>query len=136
MAERIREIEYYYTTTPDEPGAGAEVLRKLKEGGVNLLACHAFPEGGRSQIDFVPADAATLRKAAREANIALTGPKKLFLIEGDDRVGVGAELLGKLAKAKINVTALDSVVVGDRYGSLLWVDAEDVAKAGKALGAE
>jgi len=136
MAERIRKIDYYYATTPDRPGEGARLLKRLKDEGVNLLACHAFPEGGNSQIDMVPADAATLRKVAREAEIELTGPKTVFLIEGDDRLGAGADLLGRLADAKINVVALDTVVVGDRYGSLLWVDPEDLEKAANALGAE
>lgn len=136
MAERIRKIDYYYATTPDRPGEGERLLKRLKDEGVNLLACHAFPEGGNSQIDMVPADAATLRKVAREAEIELTGPKTVFLIEGDDRLGAGADLLGRLADAKINVVALDTVVVGDRYGSLLWVDPEDLEKAANALGAE
>lgn len=136
MAERIRKVDYYYATIPDEPGTGARTLRALTEAGVNLLACHAFPEGGVTQMDLVPTDAAALRKAADDAGLDLTGPKPVFLIEGDDHAGAGAELLRKLADAKINITALDAVVVGSRYGSLLWVAPQDVEKAAKTLGAK
>lgn len=135
MAKRIREIDYFYTLTPDEPGAGASVLHDLHDRDVNLLAFHAFPEGDRSQLDLVPADGDALRRAAEDAGIELKGPKKAFLLEGEDRPGAGAELLDRLAEAKINVTAMDAVVVGDRYGALLWVAPKDVERAAQALGA-
>lgn len=135
MADRIRKIDYYYTTIPNRPGEGARVLGQLHDEGVNLRAFHAFPEGGQSQIDFVPSEPAVLRNAAEKLGLELSGPKTVFLVEGDDRPGAGAALLGRLAEAKVNVTALDAVVVGDRYGSLLWVKEDAVDDAAKALGA-
>ncbi len=60
------------------------------------------------------------------------GPKKGFLIYGDDRVGVVAELLEKLTQAKINVTATQAVIAGaDRFGMILWVKSPDVRRASK-----
>ena len=135
MAERIRRTEYYYTMIPDTPGEGARVLGALSSEGVNLLACHAFPEGGQTQMDFVPSDPAALRQGAQAAGIDLTGPKTVLLIEGDDRPGAGAELLSRLAEAEVNAVAMDAIVVGDRYGQLLWVDEADLEKASQALGA-
>jgi hypothetical protein len=135
MADRIRKIDYFYTTIPNRPGEGARVLEQLHGEGVDFQAFHAFPTGGESQIDLVPSDAGALRRAAESLGLDLTGPKTVFLIEGEDRPGAGAALLGRLAEAKINVTALDAVVVGDRYGSLLWVKPEAVDDAAKALGA-
>jgi hypothetical protein len=47
-----------------------------------------------------------------------------------------AEIMGRLAAAKINVTAIDAVCAGaGRYGAILWVKPPDVARAAKALGA-
>jgi hypothetical protein len=44
--------------------------------------------------------------------------------------------MGKLADAKINVTAIDAVSAGGgRYGAILWVKPKDVVKAAQALGA-
>lgn len=136
MADTIRVVDYYYVKIPDKPGAGARLFEALREAGVNLTAFHAFPKGRRSQLDFVPSDAAKLKAAAREARLKLTGPKKAFLIEGDDRVGAVADTVGKLAAAKINVTAMDAVCAGSgRFGSLLWVKPRAVKKAAKTLGA-
>lgn len=112
------------------------MLEHLKRSGVNLLAFTGFPKGKQAQLDFVPADAAAFRAAARQAKWKLTGPKKGFLIQGEDRVGALADLLGKLAAAKINVTATDALCAGaGRYAVLLWVKPRDVKRAGQALGA-
>ncbi len=137
MAESIRIIDYFYLTVPHKPGEGARALRTLRDAGVNLLAFSGFPEGRGAQLDFVPADATAFREAARRAKWKVTGPKRAFLIEGDDRVGAGAELMGRLAAAKINVTAIDAVCVGGgRYGVILWVASRDVTRAAKVLGVQ
>ena len=136
MTDTIRVVDYYYVKIADKPGAGTKVLETLRAAGVNLTAFHAFPKGRRSQLDFVPSDAAKLKVAAREGRFKLTGPKKAFLIEGDDRAGAVADIVGKLAAAKINVTAMDAVCAGSgRFGSLLWVNPRAVKKAAKTLGA-
>lgn len=136
MADVARVVEYYYVEVPDKPGEGARALNALRDAGVNLMAFHAFPKGRRAQMDFVPSDAAQLKAAAKKARWKLTGPKKAFLIEGEDRLGAAAEILDKLAGAKINVTAVDAVCAGaGRFGVLLWVKARDVKKAAQALAA-
>ena len=51
-------------------------------------------------------------------------------------MGAAAEPHRKLAEAKINVTAIDTVCAGaGRYGAILWVAPRDVSKAAKLLGA-
>ncbi|HEV8310349.1 MAG TPA: hypothetical protein VGW35_22015 [Methylomirabilota bacterium] len=136
MAETVRRVQYFYVMSPDKPGEGARALDTLKEAGVNLLAFSGFPAGKRAQLDFVPEDPAAFRAAARKAKWKVTGPKVAFLVEGDDRPGVVADILGKLAAAKVNVTATDAVCAGGgRFGVLLWVKPRDVNRAAKALGA-
>ncbi|HMA42679.1 MAG TPA: hypothetical protein VKO86_01585 [Gemmatimonadales bacterium] len=135
MPDSISLKDYYYTTVPDKPGEGVRVLNVLRSAGVNLLAYSGFPEARRTQIDFVPEDAAAFLAAAKAAKIKLTGPKKVFLISGEDRPGAVAGLYEKLAAAKINVTATDAVCAGmGRYGAILWVKPRDVKKAAKVLG--
>jgi hypothetical protein len=136
MADEIRRVDYFYIQVPNRPGEAARALRVLADAGVNLLAFSGFPEGRGAQMDFVPEDAAAFRRAARAARWKLTGPKKAFHITGDDRPGVVADLVQKLADAKINVTACDALCAGgDRYGAILWVAPRDVGRAAKALGA-
>jgi len=135
MAETIQLVDYFYLEAPDKPGEAARILAQLKEAGVNLLAFSGFPKGRRAQLDFIPADPAAFRAVAKKNKWKLVGPKKGFVIHGEDRVGAVAGLLGKLADAKINVTATDAVCAGaDRYGMILWVKPRDVKRAAKTLG--
>ena len=135
MADVIRQVEYFYVHVPHKPGEGAKALRALKDAGVNLLAFSGFPEGRRAQMDFIPADAVAFKSVAKTNKWKLVGPKRGFLIQGDDRVGAIADVVGKLADAKINVTAIDAVATNGRYGALCWVASRDVKKAAQILGA-
>ncbi len=138
MAEptTIQLVDYFYIQSPDRPGEGARVLGALRERGVNLLAFSGFPAGrARAQLDFVPSDAAAFRGVARANQWKLTGPKKAFLVQGEDRPGAVAEVMQRLAAARINVTAIDAVCAGaGRFGAILWVKPRDVKKAAQALG--
>lgn len=135
MPDTIRLVDYYYITTSDKPGEGARVLTALRDARVNLSAFHAFPAARKAQLDFVPSDSMAFKATAKTGGWKVVGPKKAFLIEGDDRVGALVEYFSKLAKAKINVTASSAVSAGGgRYGSIVWVKARDVKRAAAALG--
>jgi hypothetical protein len=136
MADTVQGVEYFYVQVPNRAGEGLRYLSALREAGINLLAFSGFPEGRGSQLDFVPLDAAAFRGFAKRSKWKITGPKRAFLLSGDDRVGVVAEVHAKLAAAKINVTAIDAVCAGaGRYGAILWVAARDYKKAAARLGA-
>lgn len=136
MAETVRVVDYFYVMASNKPGEGARILNTLKEAGVNLLAFSGFPKGRQAQLDFFPADAAAFKQVARRAKWKVVGPKRGFLLQGDDRVGAIAELLERLGTAKINVTAVDAVAVDGRYGAIFWVDPKDVKKTATLLGAQ
>ncbi len=135
MVETINRVDYFYIQTPNKPGEAARALSTLKDAGINLLAFTGFPKGQRAQLDFIPADPAAFVKAAKKAGWKLSTRKSGFLIQGEDRVGAVADILAKLADARINVTAVDAVCAGaDRYGAILWVKPPDLKRAAKALG--
>lgn len=137
MGDIIRQVTYYKIETPDKPGEGARVLGALRDAGINLLAYTGFPRGRRAQLDLVPEDDAAFKQAARGARLKLSPKKTGFLVQGDDRPGAIAELLEKLAGARINVTAMDAVNAGNgRYGAIFWVKASDVRKAARSVGAQ
>ena len=136
MADTIRRVQYFYTELSNRPGVGARLLELLKREKVNLLAFSGFPKGRRAQIDFVPADQRAFKAAAKKAQLKLVGPKTAFIIRGNDRVGALADVALKLAKAGINITAVDAVSGGaGRYGAILWVKPRNVNKAAKILKA-
>ncbi|PYR92469.1 MAG: hypothetical protein DMF84_13245 [Acidobacteria bacterium] len=134
MAETVRQIDYFYIEVSNKVGEGAKILQTLKDAGVNLLAFSGFPSGRRAQLDFFPADPSVFRQLAKTHRWKLVGPKRGFLVQGDDRVGAVADLLAKLADAKISVIAIDAVSVDNRYGALCWVSPRDVKKAATLLG--
>jgi hypothetical protein len=136
MADSVQVVDYFYVMVPDKPGEGARVLGALRDAGVNLLAYTGFPEGRGAQLDFVPSEAGRFKEVAKAQKWKVKGPKKAFLVQGDDRIGVVAGVLDRLAAAKINVVAMDAVCAGmGRYGVLFWVEQRNVKKAAAALGA-
>ena len=136
MGDTIRKVDYFHVNTPNKAGEGAKVLAALWESGVNLLAFTGFPSGKNAQIDLVPEDTESLKKAAKKAGLKLSVKKTGFLVQGSDRVGAIAEILSEMAAAKINVTAIDAVTAGEgRYGAIFWVKTSDVKKTAKTLGA-
>ena len=135
MPDTIRIVDYFYVFVPQRAGEGAKILRALKEAGVHLLAFSGFPEGRRAQLDFVPADAAAFKRVAKANTWKVVGPKRGFLIQGDDRVGAMADIVGRLADAKIDIVAIDAVSANGRYGALCWVAPRDVRRAAQVLTA-
>jgi hypothetical protein len=132
----VRVADYFYIEVPERAGEGARALGQLREAGVNLLAVSGFPSGRRAQIDFVPENPAAFRAAAKKAGWKVTGPKKVFLVDGEDRIGVMAEAMEKLAAAKISIVASQAICAGGgRFGAILWVAPRDVKRAARALGA-
>ena len=134
MAETVRQIDYFYIEVPNRVGEGAKILRAVKDAGVNLVAFSGFPSGRTAQLDFFPADSAAFKQLAKANRWKVVGPKRGFLVQGDDRIGAVADLVGKLADAKIDVIAIDAVAVDERYGALCWVAPRSLKKAAAILG--
>ena len=136
MADTIRLVEYFYVMAPQKPGVGAALLAELQQNGVNLLAFSGFPSGRGAQVDFVPEDSASFRAVAKKAKWKIKGPKRALMVVGDDRAGAVADIMRRLAEAKINVTALDAVCAGSgRYGLILWTSPASITRAARLLGA-
>ena len=131
-----KKVSYFAMQIPNRPGEAGRTLAALAKYGINLLAFTGFPDGHRSQVDFVPANPASFLSAARRLKLRLRAKKTGFLIRGNDKRGAIAGVLSKLAKSRINVTAVDAVCAGGgRFGAILWVKQKDVSRAARALNA-
>jgi hypothetical protein len=135
MAYRIRRVEYFHATVVDEPGEAYKVLHALAGLGVNLLAFTAVPVGPDStQITVFPEDPGKMRSEAQKAGMALDGPHRALLVQGDDELGVLATVHEKLYHAHVNVYASSAIADGfGKYGHLIYVRPEDYGRAAKAL---
>jgi hypothetical protein len=132
----VRKADYYTMKVSQRPGAGAQLLAAMKAARVNLLAFTGFPTGGGAQVDFIPENSTRFRQAAKKAGLKVSKRKTVFVVRGEDRVGALTGVLGKLAKAKINIVSLSAVTAGSRrFGMVLWVKKADVGRASRALGA-
>lgn len=100
-----------------------------------MTAFNAFPVGGGiTQLDFIVEDVERLKRAANDAGVELIGPRKVFLIQGDDRIGAMYEHYLKLANAGISVLSSNGIIDGKgRFGFVLWVDQKLIDKAARAL---
>jgi len=136
MADRIRKADYFSMQVSNRVGEAMRLLKGLRDNGVNLLAFTGFPNGRKAQVDLIPENTAALRRAATKMKLSLGKKKTVFLLQGDDRVGALANMLEKLAAARISMTAMDAACAGKgRYGAMFWVKPEDVARAARAIGA-
>lgn len=137
MKEHVFRVEYFAFAAEDRPGSGADLGRRLKLEGVNLLALLAFPVSpGRTQVDIVPEHPDVFLRAAKTLGLPLGEPKVAFLIQGTDRPGAIGEVMNRLGAANINIRATVGVSCGEnRYAGVLWVNQQDVDLASRVLGA-
>jgi len=133
---KVLKVDYFVLQAKNRPGEGAKLLKALKKHGVGLLAFSAFPAAGGAQVDFIPEDTREFLAAVKALDWDVSARKIGFLVQGKDRTGALAGVLGKLGKAGINVIAMNGVAAGKkRYGAIFWVAPADVAKAAKLLDA-
>jgi hypothetical protein len=133
----IRKVAYFSMQVPNRPGIGVEMLRAIAKGRQNLLAFTGFPSGAKAQVDFVPANPVEFARGAKKKGVKLGKKKTAFLVQGEDRVGALVRILDKLAKAKINMVAMDAVTAGSRrFGAIFWVKPKDVGRASRLLRAK
>ena len=136
MATTVRKTAYFSMRTPNRAGQGARLLSALAAHGVNLLAFTGFPNAGRAQVDFIPYDVTKFTSAARKLGLKVSKRKTAFLAQGTDKAGACAAICGKLAKAGINMVAMDAVAAGrGRFGAIFWVKQRLVARASRVLRA-
>jgi ACT domain-containing protein len=132
----IRKVVYFSMQVPNRPGVGLEMLKSIAKGRQSLLAFTGFPSKGGAQVDFVPAKPAEFARGAKKAGVKLGKRKTAFLLQGEDRVGALLRVLEVLARAKINMVAMDAVAAGSRrFGALFWVKPKDVGRASRLLRA-
>jgi len=136
MAIRIRRVSYFNTTVHDQPGEAYRLLSLLAAQGLNLQAFTAIPVGpAQTQLTLFPDQKGKLEMEARRAGLHLDGPYPAILVQGDDHVGVLAEIHEQLFEANVNVYAANAVTDGKGdFGYLIYVREDEFDRAAKALG--
>ena len=135
MAFKIRKVEYFTTTVQDRPGEAYKLLSVLEDLGLNLVAFTAVPVGpDTTQLTLFPEDPSKMKGEAQKAGMALDGPHRALLVQGDDELGALAVVHERIYKTGVNVYASNAVSDGlGKYGYLIYVRPEDYERAAKAL---
>jgi hypothetical protein len=135
MAYRIRRVEYFHATVVDQPGEAYKVLSALAGLGVNLLAFTFVPVGPDStQLTLFPEDPGKMKAEAQKAGMALDGPHRALLVQGDDELGALAVVHERIYRANVNVYATSAIADGaGKYGHVIYVRPEDFDRAARAL---
>ena len=136
MATRIRRVSYFHATVHDQPGEAYRLLSLLAQQGVNLMAFTAVPVGpAQTQLTLFPDQKGKLESEATRARMHLDGPYQAILVQGDDYVGVLADIHQKLYEAQVNVFAANAVTDGKGdFGYVIYVREDEFDMATKALG--
>ncbi|OQY48580.1 MAG: hypothetical protein B6242_01970 [Anaerolineaceae bacterium 4572_78] len=135
MTFDIRHVNYFYANIEDQQGEAYKVLAQMADLGINLLAFAGVPMGPtRTQLTLFPEDSLRLESTAKKIGMVLDGPHHALLVQGDDALGVLANIHEKLHKAKVNVFASTGVTDGKGcYGYILYIRPDDYQRAATAL---
>ncbi len=138
MPLSVHRVRYYYATVEEVPGQTYAVLSQLAACGVDLLAFTAAPVGPkRVQWSLFPSDTTEFENVAHDIGLPISAVQDAVLVQGDDRLGLLADLHERLANAGVEVYATSGVTTGaDRFGYLIYVKPDDIDRAADALHAQ
>lgn len=136
MADTIRAVEYFQTTVHEEPAAAYQILARLADAGVNLLAFNAVPVGLHTmQLMLFPEDGDLLCRVVEPLGLSTTGPHRALLVQGDDQLGVLAEIHRRLLDAGVQPYASSGVTDGrGGYAVIVHLRGDQFDAAARALG--
>jgi hypothetical protein len=135
VAYEVRRVDYFSTVVRDRPGEAYELLDMLAGIGINLLAFTTVPMGPvTTQLTIFPDDSRKLAREAERDSLVLDGPHPALMVQGDDELGVLAEIHGTLSRANVNVYATTGVSTSSGgFGYIVYVRPEQFEAAVAAL---
>jgi hypothetical protein len=130
MGLQISKVQVWSAEIPDRPGAAAGKLECLARAGVDLafIFTRPHPRDPDSGILFVaPIEGPEQTQAARQVGLAPASDVAMLTVTGDNRLGIGYELMSRLAVAGINLRGLSISAVDGRFAAYLAFENADTA---------
>jgi hypothetical protein len=130
MAFQMRRVQVWSGELSDRAGAAAAKLELLACAGANLEFVFTRPHPTRpntSIIFLAPITGTEQIQAARRAELAPALDVAMLCVEGDDRPGMGYEIMSRLAVAGIDLRGLSLSCLSNRFAAYLAFDSADIA---------
>jgi hypothetical protein len=130
MTLAIRKIQVWSCDIPDRPGAAAAKLEHLAQAGIDLEFVFTRPHRGQpetSVLFIAPIIGPDQVKAARVAGLGPAMDVAMLCVEGDNRAGIGYDIMSRLAVAGINLRGISISASGGHFSAYLAFDNADVA---------
>jgi predicted amino acid-binding ACT domain protein len=130
MTLAIRKVQVWSGDFPDRPGAAAAKLAELAHAGADLEFLFTRPNRAKpetSSLFIAPIAGAEQIKAARSAGLGPAIDVAMLCVEGENRAGIGYDIMSRLAVAGINLRGISISALGGRFSAYLAFDNADVA---------
>jgi hypothetical protein len=130
MALQVRRVQVWSGTLPDRPGAAAAKLELLARSGADLEFVFTRPHHNDPELSMIflaPIEGAEQVQAAKKAGLAPALEIAMLCVEGENRPGIGYELMSQLAIAGINLRGLSVSTLGNRFAAYLAFDNAEAA---------
>jgi hypothetical protein len=129
----MHKVQVWTTEIEDRPGAAAAKLELLAKAGADLefvftRSVKDAPE--RTALFLAPIQGTDQLQAAKMGGLEPARDMAMLCLEGDNRPGIGYELMYRLAVAGINLPGMSISAVGNRFAAYLaFHDPDDVTLA-------
>src|SRR5215469_3138021 len=124
MAVTVKKIVLWRKEVENRPGALASALESLAGAGADLevVMAYRYPgEQSRAAVELYPVTAMKSVAAAKEAGLAASSIPA-YLVEGDNRPGLGHAISKAIADEGINMDFVVAQVIGRKYSAILVSD--------------
>jgi len=134
MAVTVKKIVLWRKEVENRPGALASTLESLAGAGADLevVMAYRYPgEQSRAAVELYPVTAMKSVAAAKEAGLAASSIPA-YLVEGDNRPGLGHAISKAIADEGINMDFVVAQVIGRKYSAIFGFGSEADATKGAA----
>jgi hypothetical protein len=128
----MHKVQIWTGEIPDRPGAAAAKLALLAKAGINLEFIFTRPVPDKPDnvsIFLAPIAGPEQVQAAQAAGLATARDMTMLCLEGENRTGIGYDIMSRLAIGGINLRGLSISAVGDRFAAYLAFDNQDAVTA-------
>jgi hypothetical protein len=125
MAFSMSRVQVWVGEVSDRPGVAAVKLERLAQAGADLAFIFTRPKPGAADMSLIflaPINGPEQVQAAQEAGLAPARDISMLCVEGENRAGIGFQIMSHLAVAGIALRGMSISAVGHQFAAYLAFD--------------